>query len=320
MATFEQVKELVDGLQKSMNENFSDVKKDINTVQEDMKTLKVDIAEVVKDSKITKERIDSLELKLQEKDEEFNTLKKEFDAFTRKNNVVLFKVPEDEESNAHLKPYICNIIRRLTSSQVTENDISDIYRIGKKSSQNCRPIKISFVNQSNLKTVLSNKKNFLKENIGVTQDYSKQVSEERKRLQPMVTAINQNGRKAFLRLDELFVDGIKWSRETIEKEFVEFNVTSKRARSPENNATERFQPRIKLIEPQKKASVVPKLKVDTKNRSSKVNSPSPPPTSQCSTPSRMFPMFQTSDSPRNILSPVPGGSHNAKTFEILADK
>lgn len=305
MATLEGIMELLKANSESMDTGFSDIKKDMTELKTDMATFKEDIKKTVE---ATNDRINSLEIQLQAKEEEISVLRKDFDAFTRKNNVVFFNVEEHENSVAELRTNIICLIKRITNASFQENDINDIYRLGKKTTTR-RPIVISFVHLSNAKLVLTNKRQFKEENISVAQDFSKSVSDERKRLQPMVTALNQNGRKAVLRLDELFVDGTKWTREMVEKEFQNFEVTSKRQRSPENHESEGLEPRPRLrLE----------LNVEKTPKSTK-NGNKTPETPFFSPKKNMYPLFQQNRT-NTVLSPIPGGSKNSKAFEVRYDK
>lgn len=179
---------------------------------------------------------------------------------------------------------------------------------------------VSLVSHMKLKTILANKQAFRNENIGVSQDYPKEINEERKRLQPMVTSLNQSGKKAVLKMDELFVDGTKWDKLTIEEELSKFNTKSprhKRPRSPNDNG----KPKRVMTQPSfptgstssTSRNPLLKLNIPRSTEDDKSSTPSTP----TSKPARMFPVFQGGVT--NVLSPLPGGKENSKVFGVISD-
>lgn len=311
MATLDDVMKLLQQNTTSMNDGFKDMKDEMSQMKTDMKDFKTEIKKTVDDSlRTTNDKVQMLETKLQEKDDEIESLRKQCDLQKRQNNVVLFNVPENENSFYELMSIVVNLVSKNTNIAFSDADLNDVYRIGKKGSK-CRPILVSLVSHIKLKAMLADKSAFRKVNIGLSQDFPKAVNDERKRLQPMVTELNQAGKKAVLRMDELFVEGEKWDKELIEVEMNKFNARGKRHGSPmESQSTKRV--------------VVAKLSKPPTNQSnhSPIAStnqsidPTIPASSPSSTPARMFPMFKGTAT--NVLSPVPGGSHNDKSFTYIS--
>lgn len=293
-----------------MKAGFTGIANEMKTVTNEIKEIKTSLAEA---TKLTNEKISALETKLKEKDEEILALRKDFDVHKRKNNLVLFNV-EEKENPHDLEEMVLTLLHKITKVEFYRNDLNDVFRIGKATGK-CRPIIVSFVSHKKLLSVIAKKQLFRKEKMTISQDLPKEILDERKRLQPMISHLNNTGTKAVMRLDDVFVDGRKLSKEELEEEFTKFTSILKRTRSPSSEDNNNGERRI-----------VPKLNLDTtlnnassqqicKNTTNSSTTPSLP-----STPSRLFPVFQLDSTPKNILSPVAGGSRNVKTFEFHSDK
>lgn len=228
----------------------------INHLESEIKNVKDDVEKLKEEIKVRDGRILALE--------------KEFDNYKRKNNLILFNIQELETSDKSIKSTIIEIFQKYVSSTFNENDINDIYRIGKMQPNKIRPILVSFVNYSKLKMVLQRKQEFVKNHIGISLDYCKSVADERKRLQPLVTAINKSGKKAFLRQDDVFVEGRKLSKEEVETELNKLEPL-KRIRSPQENEEQVSKHRLINVESLLTAS---------------------PSSTPYTTPNKIFPIFQ----------------------------
>lgn len=319
MATLDDIMKLLQKNTTSMNDGFKDMKEEMSQLKTDMKDFKTEIKKTVDDSlKTTNDKVQMLETKLQEKEEEIQTLRKESDIQKRQNNLLLFNVPENEVSIHDLQITVVNLVRRVLNIPFSEADLNDVYRIGRKHDK-IRPILVSLVSHIKLKTLLANKHSFKNENVGVSQDFPKSVNDERKRLQPMVTALNQSGKKAVLRTDQLIVDGVKWDRTTIEDELLKFNA-KKRSRSPPEAVTNPTLPKPQMppTNDPKRSKTAPATSVSTPNTMQTTPKSSQQQLATATTPTtaNMFPMFK--GAPTNTLSPFPGGKSNAQTFGIIS--
>lgn len=214
MSSSEDIKKIlanITTLSANMAEGFDKAKQDMTELKIDMKNL------VLEAIKPTNEKVEFLEAKLREKDKQLHDIRRDFESLKRKNNIVLFNIPEKENNFLELQEIVISIMKKVPTMSFSNNDLNDIYRLGKKGSQN-RPILVSLTSQLKVKTILAHKYLFKNENIVVSQDFQKEVNLERKRLQPMVTAINQSGIKAFLKGDQLFVNGKKIEKEIVESQ------------------------------------------------------------------------------------------------------
>lgn len=317
MATIDQIKQLFQESNAKMDANAAAVDDGFKSLREEMKELKQDVKKTVEESlKPINERVELLECKLNEKDAEILSLQRDLELHKRKNNLVIFGLQEEGNNELFLSETVASLFQRITTVAFDKNDFNDVFRLGKASGK-CRPILVSLLSYKKLREVLGKKHLFKKENITVSQDFPKDVMEERKRLQPMVTALNNAGTKASLRLDEVFVNGKKLSKEEVKEEIQKFRAASKRPRSPnDERVTERTGvPKLNITA----ATYNPTTQVSRESKiSTAITTASP---LKCSTPSRVFPVFQLPQTAKNgVLSPLPGGSRQSQVYEYHSDQ
>lgn len=306
MATLDQIKTLFQTNAETMTAGFAKLEKDMQEFKEEIIT---SVADAIKP---TNEKMEILEAKLKEKDEEIGSLRRDLEFTKRKNNLILFGVKENEMPEA-LETVVLNLVRTVTDIKLSSDDIDDAFRLGKKTNGKCRPVLLSLVSNKKTRLILSMKHLFKQAKIVVTQDLPKEVLEEKKRLQPMITALNREGTKASFRMGLVILNGEKLSKEEIEEQMNKFNST-KRLRSPGDDDTSSIQ---RLPCPKRV------IKTTTAQRSTEVNM-SPPSTGALSpvlfAPSRMFPVFSQTAKRSGVLSPLPGGSNHSKTFELHSER
>lgn len=306
MTSLDDIKNLIVASNSKIDTGFAGVSKEMKTLKDDMGLFKKEIKDIVaKSIEANNQKIGELESKLKEKDEEIGTLRRDLEIHRRKNNLVLFNVPETEKNIEELQKLVSELLLKATNIAVSEMDLNNVFRMGKKEGKT-RPILVSFVTETKMRAIIVKKHLLRNENVGVSQDFPKGVIDERKKLQPMVTHLNKLGKKATLRNDLVFVNGKQLSKEEVDDELTKFNAITKRSRSPSEEI------------PENERRIAPKLNQNIDFGTPKSQKPSLP---AISTPSRMFPVFELSDqSRRNILSPMPGGSDNSKIFEFHSEK
>lgn len=160
-----------------------------------------------------------------------------------------------------------------------------------------------------MKPILDKKNLFKKENVTIAADLPKSIVEEKKRLQPMVTALNNTGVKSFLRMDEVIVEGRKLNKEEVEEMMKKFQIATKRARSTPDIATQNKKERKN--KPMLNTEIASQITITQEASTPTTTSPK-----SASTPSRIFPVFsQPQKNIGGMLSPLPGGSRHSKTFD-----
>ncbi|CAG4980707.1 unnamed protein product [Colias eurytheme] len=139
-----------------------------------------------------KSKISKLELKL-------NAIEKD----KRKCNLVFFGIDEFGKSEAELVDYIKETIID-SGTHLDSQEISNIYRIGKRTNNKNRPIVVTVTSTWKKHLILKNKAR-LPQGIYVKEDFSKETLEKRKLLQPQVEEERKKGNIAFIKYDKLIV-------------------------------------------------------------------------------------------------------------------
>ncbi|KAG6460115.1 hypothetical protein O3G_MSEX011784 [Manduca sexta] len=147
---------------------------------------------IIEENKLLKTKVSELEAKVKWLERE-----------KRKNNLVFFGVEEVGKSERELVDYIKETIEE-SGVQIYSQEISNVYRIGKKSENKNRPVVVSLTTQWKKHLVLKNKSH-LPENIYVKEDYSRETLEKRKQLQPKLEEEKKKGNIAFIKDDRIIV-------------------------------------------------------------------------------------------------------------------
>lgn len=121
----------------------------------------------------------------------------------RKYNLVFFGIEENGKSEAELVDYLKDIIIE-TGTHLNNQEISNIYRIGKNKNVKNRPVVISVTTLWKKHMILKNKSK-LPPGVYIKEDYSKEVLEKRKQLQAQVEEERKKGNVAFLKYDKIIV-------------------------------------------------------------------------------------------------------------------
>jgi hypothetical protein len=224
-------------IQKAINESKKTMEDGFTGMQHEFSSFKAEIKKAVDDSaKATNERVDNLENELKKKDEAIIELRRDLESQKRKNNLILFNLPETEKSTEELMRVVIEVFHKCSEGSFNETDFNDIFRIGKYRNSSS-PVLVSFVSRMKAQIVISSKQRFKEEKLSISRDYPKTIIEERKRLQPMITHLNQSGKKAYLIEDQAYVDGQKLSKEVVEEELRKYYSVSKRSRNERSPET-----------------------------------------------------------------------------------
>lgn len=120
----------------------------------------------------------------------------------RKQNVLLFGLPEKNEQPIQLLERTKDIIKQDLDIVVKDLEIKDIRRLGPQTGNKIRPILISFNNNLKRMEILKNKKKF-KNDLYIKEDFTKDVLEKRKQLQSKLREEIENGKHAYIKYDKI---------------------------------------------------------------------------------------------------------------------
>ncbi|CAB3241247.1 unnamed protein product [Arctia plantaginis] len=138
-----------------------------------MESLDEKLQPIIAENKILKTKLGKLEI-------EVESLKRA----KKQNNLIFFGLKEDEKSNLELLQKVKKILETDLSTNLKDYEVNNIYRIRKKLSDKARPTLVTFVNEWKKNEVSKLKKNL--KDVYISEDYTKDVLEKRKMLQPQL--------------------------------------------------------------------------------------------------------------------------------------
>lgn len=187
----EQFQLLFDKMKMELNNQTTELKKSIT--DSIMERMEEKLEPIIAENKQLKTKVESLE-------RELDYLKRE----KKSNNVIIFGLKEEEKSKLELLQKIKLKLNDNLSIKLEDYEVNKIHRIGKTSiNGKPRPVLLSFVSGWKKGEVMKNKK-YLEE-IYITEDYSKEVLEKRKALQPQLIEERNKGNMAYIKYDRLIV-------------------------------------------------------------------------------------------------------------------
>lgn len=149
---------------------------------------------------------------MQEKDDEIRELRRENEKQKRHKNLILHKIPENEPNGRALKEIVIKMILSECKVDIS-NYIDSIFRLGKKTDGRTRPVLLALTSFDQKMNILWSKKQHSAK-LEITEDFPKDVGDERKRLAPMLVTLRELGYKnVHLKYDKLCVDGIECTEE-----------------------------------------------------------------------------------------------------------
>lgn len=86
-------------------------------------------------------------------------------------------------------------------------ELDDVNRLGRYRPGNTRPIEVKFKKFEDKEKVRKSCYNLRGESIGVSQQYHREVAEKRKQLGVHMRKARQDGKRAEIRYDKLYIDG-----------------------------------------------------------------------------------------------------------------
>lgn len=133
---------------------------------------------------------------------------KNLEAISKKNNVIIHGIEEKENNNTEL---LTSVLEALNSSDNKQKgtewdkwEVSKVERLGKKTEKKHRPIKITLTLEWRKIELLRNRKSYPK-NLKITEDFTKEILEERKALIPKLIEAREAGKYAILKQDKLII-------------------------------------------------------------------------------------------------------------------
>lgn len=166
--------------------------------------LKNEIRDIKKRINRDKEQIQGEIYKLKEK---YEYLEKSL----KKNNIIIFGL---EVTDNNLLKYTLNIFKSHLKIDITENDISDIYSIGKNKDK--RPVVVKFVSFLKKKQVLNNARGLKGTNIVISEDLTVEERVRNKILRKHLQIAREKKLNAYIKNNRLYINGDVYNAEQLE--------------------------------------------------------------------------------------------------------
>lgn len=189
---------------------------------------------------ILNKEVDELKKMVEGQNDKINELVQrnlDIDIESRKKNLLLFNVPENDRKD--INETVLETINTNGDLNIVGSDIDVTYRLGKinNNNQKCRPIMVKFNSRKIRDKVLAKIPSYIKNRIYVYEDLPKQISEFRKKVYPLVKKLRADGKRVYYNLKEFKVNGIIWSLQEVNAALEDIKAgttnANKRARSPD---------------------------------------------------------------------------------------
>ncbi|CAG2206075.1 unnamed protein product [Mytilus edulis] len=133
------------------------------------------------------------------------------------DNLLFHGIPETEDDTSE---NCINTVASICDDKLELNDIkhtiTKAHRLGQKKARQARPIIVRFKDSNSRSQVRSNSYKLKNTNVGIIQQYPKEVNDRRKRLVPLYKAAKLQNRKSVLINDKLYIDGERvFAEETV---------------------------------------------------------------------------------------------------------
>ncbi|XP_047515264.1 uncharacterized protein LOC125056280 [Pieris napi] len=188
--------EEIKSILKSMQEAINQQKRDMQDMKEDIKetinrSINEKFRELENQNKILEEKLEVQISKL-------NTLERN----SRRKNLLIFGIEENEQGYWDLEKSVVGIIDKYLDIKCDKNSIEYIRRLGKKG-EKTRPIVITLATMGLKIKILKQKKKFESTPYYVKEDFPLEILNKRKELQKEVNTEREKGRLAILKYDKI---------------------------------------------------------------------------------------------------------------------
>lgn len=194
-------------------EQAADALQGSNRVLSEIETLKLQLKE--KNDEIAKWKSDYNDLR--SRFDELNDRLVQLDAYSRRMNLIFCGIPVEESENCYaVIKKVLNVEMALDETVVNNMSFQNCHRLPGKAPQ---PIIVRFCMYMDRERVWNAKSNLKKPSkIFIREDFPVEYEQKRKLLYPAMKKARQNGHRAFLKRDQLVVDGKSYTIKTVPDE------------------------------------------------------------------------------------------------------
>lgn len=194
-------------LQESMQANtahVNGVKEEMKKINKSNKSIENKMNEMATGNEATKVKMETMERRIDY-----------FERENRKRNIIIHGLPEKQnETWKEREVAVMELLKNKLKSNVQITEIDSIKRIGKIKVDRIRPIVVAFTTLRRKIEIMTLKKVLKDTEIYIQQDFTDQVIQKRKELNPIINRLRKEGKTASLKYDTLYVDGKIWNTES----------------------------------------------------------------------------------------------------------
>lgn len=170
--------------------------------------------------------------RLEKENQELKTKIEILERKEKKNNIVIYGLKG--ESTVISPGFICNKLNEITDETITEADISNVYKLGKK--EDC-PVKIEFVSYLKKSAVIRNGTKLKGTEISISHDLTEQQRQLNRILRKHLYLARQNNHtKCYIKQNKLYVDDNVYTAE----ELVDIEDITERKQPKPNSSSSRY--------------------------------------------------------------------------------
>lgn len=169
------------------------MEKQTHTIIERLNKMELEIKPLQEENQRLKEKVGSLENKI-----------KVFERNEKRNNFIVYGIPENRDSEEQLITKIINILKNDLNINLEKSEVVTAYRLGKYVMNKNRPILVKIVTIWKKNEIMRHKKN-LKNGVRISEDFPKEILIKRQELQEDLKREREKGNIAFLKYDKIVI-------------------------------------------------------------------------------------------------------------------
>lgn len=202
----------------SENITDADIRVLLNTIINQNNDIKKDIEQIKSDIATQCQKIDNIGCKVVTLENENKELNKKLIIVERKlktNNIIIFGI---EENILDLLSFVKKIIIETLEVKITDLEINNIYRIGQKSTNKLRPVKLELVTNLKKQEIFREVSKLKNTGIVFSNDLLPQEREEQKVLRYHLKTAREKQYNAKIVKNKLVINGDTYSYEDLKKQ------------------------------------------------------------------------------------------------------
>ncbi|KAI5697321.1 hypothetical protein M8J75_003765 [Diaphorina citri] len=183
--------------------------------KKEAKYIKTYLSKLNNTNKAIEKKVDEIKESNAEMREKVQSLEKRIDPIERERrqkNILIYGLKEEQnETWQALENMVLNTFQNQMKINIQLHEIDRIKRVGRKVSSEGRLVIVTLTTIRRKIDIIRNRRELRGTTVRIQEDFTKEVVEARKRLYPQLKMMREKGRKAVMRYDKLYIDGVVWN-------------------------------------------------------------------------------------------------------------